>query len=294
MRHIASDVIEVIDELREISRGIYPASLSRGSLASAVRVLARRSSIPVELDIHTEAVFRESAQAACYYVVAEALTNSAKHGSARMARVTLIEREGMPPGPPVDAAPASSRSLSRRKLTGAALRVWRMTSGRMTLPIPPASYSIVNVTRERAPSPSGSTVRAASGRIGPFTARAAQRCGGATSLTSWTRRCSAPAKRRMLVNRDPTVRGSPSISTPDDVTLPLREARRIGGVAEDVLRRSIDLDGDHDRGHGSHLPSGVTSTVDQIAPGYVGDTRVSPVYAGGSCDLGDQDRPLPL
>lgn len=95
IRHVAGEVTEVIDELREISRGIYPASLSRGGLASAVRTLARRSPLPIELDIRTEARLTDAVQAAGYYVVAEAVTNAAKHASASEVRVTLEDRDAM-------------------------------------------------------------------------------------------------------------------------------------------------------------------------------------------------------
>jgi signal transduction histidine kinase len=93
--HVAGEVTGVIDELREISRGIYPASLARGGLASAVRTLARRSPLPIELDITTEAQLTEPVQAAGYYVVAEAVTNAAKHAAATVVRVTLEDRDRM-------------------------------------------------------------------------------------------------------------------------------------------------------------------------------------------------------
>jgi signal transduction histidine kinase len=93
--HMSGEVTGVIDELREISRGIYPASLSRGGLVSAVRTIARRSPLPIELEIRTEAQLTEAAQAAGYYVVAEAVTNAAKHASASEVRVTLEDRDGM-------------------------------------------------------------------------------------------------------------------------------------------------------------------------------------------------------
>lgn len=95
IRHVAGEVTEVIDELREISRGIYPASLSRGGLASAVRTLARRSALPIELDIRTEARLTDAVQAAGYYVVAEAVTNAAKYASASEVRVTLEDRDNV-------------------------------------------------------------------------------------------------------------------------------------------------------------------------------------------------------
>ena len=95
LRRVAGELTGVIDELREISRGIYPASLSRGGLASAVRTLARRSAVPIQLDLRTNASLTEPVQAAGYYVVAEAVTNAAKHASASAVAVTLEDRDGM-------------------------------------------------------------------------------------------------------------------------------------------------------------------------------------------------------
>jgi signal transduction histidine kinase len=93
IRRVSGEVTGVIDELREISRGIYPASLSRGGLASAVRTLARRSPLPIALDIRTEAPLSEAVQAAGYYVVAEAVTNAVKHAHASEVQVTLEDRD---------------------------------------------------------------------------------------------------------------------------------------------------------------------------------------------------------
>ena len=51
---VAEDLTAVLEELREISRGLHPAILSTGGLAAALRTLARRSAVPVELNIETE------------------------------------------------------------------------------------------------------------------------------------------------------------------------------------------------------------------------------------------------
>ncbi|NMM90073.1 hypothetical protein B2J88_38040 [Rhodococcus sp. SRB_17] len=81
-----SDIVvglgDVSADLREISRGIHPAILSKGGLGSALRALARRSTVPVELDLNLEPNVPEPAEVAAYYVVAEALTNAAKHAHA--------------------------------------------------------------------------------------------------------------------------------------------------------------------------------------------------------------------
>ncbi|UWP80196.1 AAA family ATPase [Dactylosporangium fulvum] len=78
-----------LDELREISRGIHPAILSEGGLGPALRSLARRSPIPVDLDIRTQRRLPEQVEVSAYYVVAEALTNAAKHAHASAVTVTV-------------------------------------------------------------------------------------------------------------------------------------------------------------------------------------------------------------
>jgi signal transduction histidine kinase len=94
IRQVAGEVTGVTEELREISRGIYPASLSRGGLTSAVRALARRSPLPARLDLRTDSPLSEPVQAAGYYVVAEAVTNATKHASASEVRITLEDHDG--------------------------------------------------------------------------------------------------------------------------------------------------------------------------------------------------------
>ena len=86
-----SDVVDglvgVSEEVQEISRGIHPAILSKGGLGPALKTLGRRSTVPVELDLAVDRRLPESIEVAAYYVVAEALTNVAKH--ARAAKVDV-------------------------------------------------------------------------------------------------------------------------------------------------------------------------------------------------------------
>jgi signal transduction histidine kinase len=79
----------VFEELREISRGIHPAILSRGGLGPALTGLARRSTLPVELDLRAEGRLPEPVEVAAYYAVSEALTNAAKHAHASAVKVEL-------------------------------------------------------------------------------------------------------------------------------------------------------------------------------------------------------------
>lgn len=84
-----------LKELQEIARGIHPAILTDGGLARALRILARRSAIPVKLDVRIETRLPEPVEVAAYYVVSEALTNTAKHARASAARVTAEVRHGV-------------------------------------------------------------------------------------------------------------------------------------------------------------------------------------------------------
>jgi signal transduction histidine kinase len=84
----------VIDELREISRGIHPAMLAEGGLAPALKTLARRSPVPVVLDVSVEGRLPERVEVAAYYIVSEMLTNAAKHAQASAVTVEIASAGG--------------------------------------------------------------------------------------------------------------------------------------------------------------------------------------------------------
>jgi signal transduction histidine kinase len=91
---VADGLGDALDELREISRGIHPAILSEGGLGPALKVLARRSAIPVDVDLKIESRLPAPVEVAAYYVVSEALTNAAKHADASVAHVNVQPRDG--------------------------------------------------------------------------------------------------------------------------------------------------------------------------------------------------------
>jgi signal transduction histidine kinase len=91
---VAAGLTRTLDDLREISRGIHPAVLA-GGLAPALKALARRSPVPVELDIGALDPVPEPTQVAAYYVVSEALTNAAKHGHATVVRLRAQRDDGL-------------------------------------------------------------------------------------------------------------------------------------------------------------------------------------------------------
>jgi signal transduction histidine kinase len=86
---IAQGVSAAFDELRAISRGIHPAILSVGGLATALKTLARRSPVPVELNLGDGARLPERLEVPAYYVVSEALSNVAKHAQASVVQIEL-------------------------------------------------------------------------------------------------------------------------------------------------------------------------------------------------------------
>jgi PAS domain S-box-containing protein len=69
-------------QLREIARGGPPALLANGGLEPALRTLARRSALPVQLTVAPHPRLPEQVEVGAYYVVSEAITNAAKHGEA--------------------------------------------------------------------------------------------------------------------------------------------------------------------------------------------------------------------
>lgn len=84
----------LLEEVREIARGLHPALLSEAGLEPALRSLARRSPVPVELAVSVPERLAPSIEVAAYYVVAEALTNTAKHARAQSVHVGVRAHNG--------------------------------------------------------------------------------------------------------------------------------------------------------------------------------------------------------
>jgi signal transduction histidine kinase len=86
---LADGLTAALDELRETAGGIHPVALAKGGLRPALNLLARRSPIPVHLDVAVDGRLPEAIELAVYYVVAEALTNAAKHAQATTITVEV-------------------------------------------------------------------------------------------------------------------------------------------------------------------------------------------------------------
>jgi PAS domain S-box-containing protein len=94
LSQVATALAAAVEDLHEISRGIHPAVLSAGGVGPALRTLARRSAIPVELNVTTDARLPEPIEVAAYFVTSEALANATKHAHASGIEVSLALRDG--------------------------------------------------------------------------------------------------------------------------------------------------------------------------------------------------------
>jgi signal transduction histidine kinase len=92
---IVTQLNDAMEELRDFVRGIHPPALEYGGLESALRALARRSPVPVELTVDVHDRLPKSLAANAYFIVAEALTNAAKHARANALQVEVRADNGV-------------------------------------------------------------------------------------------------------------------------------------------------------------------------------------------------------
>jgi signal transduction histidine kinase len=92
---LAEGLVAALDELREFSRGIHPAVLSEAGLVPALKELARRSTVPIALELNLDSRLAEPIEVAAYYVASEALTNAAKHAQASAIELRLDYSDGV-------------------------------------------------------------------------------------------------------------------------------------------------------------------------------------------------------
>jgi PAS domain S-box-containing protein len=116
MLDAASDqLLQALAELRELARGIHPAILTDQGLRAAVEALARRSPVPVELELHPPPDIPPQVEAASYYVISEALTNAAKYADAQTVRVSVQRNDAQLQ---VEVADDGRGSADRRRGSG--------------------------------------------------------------------------------------------------------------------------------------------------------------------------------
>jgi signal transduction histidine kinase len=84
-----SELAQTLDELRALARGIHPAVLTEEGLGPAVETLARRASVPVQIDALPADRLPSAIEAAAYFVAAEGLANVTKHARASGVRISM-------------------------------------------------------------------------------------------------------------------------------------------------------------------------------------------------------------
>jgi signal transduction histidine kinase len=82
-----------LTELRELVRGVHPPVLADRGLGDAIRALALDTPMRIETDLDLPARLPAPIETACYFAVAEVLTNAVKHSGAREARIAVAHAD---------------------------------------------------------------------------------------------------------------------------------------------------------------------------------------------------------
>jgi len=141
---VAAGLEAALAELRECARGIHPAVLTEGGLRPALQALARRCPVPVNLHVQVTDRAPQPVEVAAYYVVSEALTNTAKHARATAADVEVAAGDGMLRVSVRDDGRGGAAFGHGSGLVGLKDRV-EAVGGRILLDSPPSSGTTLNV-----------------------------------------------------------------------------------------------------------------------------------------------------
>jgi signal transduction histidine kinase len=140
---VEEDLEAILLDLRELSHGLHPQLLSRLGLGPSLQALARRSPIPVHLDVDLPVRPAASLETAVYYVVSEALTNAIKHSHASEISVTITSGEKLQASI-VDDGVGDADPSSGSGLTGLLDRIDAL-GGRFALDSPPGGGTRVSI-----------------------------------------------------------------------------------------------------------------------------------------------------
>jgi len=132
----ADELAQAIQELRELARGIHPAILTEQGLVPALEVLARRTPLRVAVADDLDERLPPQVETAAYYVVAESLTNVAKHARASAVDVRITRRNGVARVEVVDDGVGGANLERGSGLRGLADRVEAL-DGRLHVVSPP-------------------------------------------------------------------------------------------------------------------------------------------------------------
>jgi signal transduction histidine kinase len=136
------ELATALEELRELARGIHPAVLTDRGLEPALRALAERAPLPVDLAAMPEERLPAPVEAAAYFVVAESLTNVAKYARAAHATVSVQQDDGFAVVEVRDDGVGGADPVGGTGLRGLADRLAAL-DGRLEVHSPPGEGTLV-------------------------------------------------------------------------------------------------------------------------------------------------------
>jgi signal transduction histidine kinase len=138
------DLVAVLEDVREVSRGLHPGQLSRGGLRVALGALAQRAPIPVAVEVDVDERPPPAIETAVYYVVSEALTNAIKHSRAATIKVTVASNRDVVHARVADDGVGGAVAEAGSGLSGLSDRVEAL-GGRFVLESPPERGTTVSI-----------------------------------------------------------------------------------------------------------------------------------------------------
>jgi signal transduction histidine kinase len=144
LAEIGIELDGVLQDVRDFSRGLHPALLSRAGLGPSLRPLARRSPIPATVDVDIEPRPPESVEIAVYFVVSEALANAAKHSHASEVRVSVVADDAIVRATVHDDGVGGAALAPGTGLIGLVDRV-EAIGGRFSLSSPPGAGTTIAI-----------------------------------------------------------------------------------------------------------------------------------------------------
>jgi PAS domain S-box-containing protein len=132
------ELMQALEELRELARGIHPAVLTDRGLEAALEALAGRAALPVEIDCIPDVELPPPVEAAAYYVVSEALANITKYAGASAVKVSIGQVDGYALVEVVDDGVGGADPTRGSGLSGLSDRVASL-NGKLVIDSPPGA-----------------------------------------------------------------------------------------------------------------------------------------------------------
>jgi signal transduction histidine kinase len=131
-------------ELRDICQGVHPAIVVEAGLGAAIRALARRSPLPVRVQLRAGGRLPRTCEVTAYYVAAEAFTNAATHAGASAVDIVIEQADGTLRVQVRDDGVGGADASRGSGLTGLRDRV-EAVGGSMTVDSPPGAGTVLTV-----------------------------------------------------------------------------------------------------------------------------------------------------